>query len=246
MFLKEVVAKKSVVVIARKGELGSEYTDEDVRYELLGVGNGEIVEATGKGCHQRERLKKEGSVLAMNPSTRHYDFCGPPGALLVTLAVPAVAYALFFVCNDANACRPSLDSDALLAAVPSLSDLWDSNAALIYLVWYVFCILAWAILPGDWVDGTTLRDGSKKKYKINGTTPNHPSCRPLTRLSVLNIPARARHCQRHRCQLWPPGIHHPLRELGRSFDRVCTHGHRTSYLLLRLLLPLWCSPRSRW
>jgi len=145
------------------------------------MGNSEVVETTGKGCHWRERgsLKKEGSVLAMNPPTRHYEFCGPFGALLVTLTVPAVAYALFFLCNDANTCRPSLDSDALLAAVPSLSELWDSDAALIYLVWYVFCVLAWAILPGDWVDGTTLRDGSVKKYKINGTAPSHLSCRPL-------------------------------------------------------------------
>ena len=210
------------------------------------MGSSEIVEATGKGCHQRESLKKEGGVLVMNPPTRHYEFGGPAGALFVTLTVPAVAYALFFVCNDANACRPTLDYDTLLSAVPSLSDLWDSDAALIYLVWYVFCVLAWAILPGDWVDGTTLRDGSKKQYKINGTTPNRPSGRSLTYLSVLDIPTRARHRQRHCRQLRSPGIHHPLREVGRSFDRVCTHGHRTSNLLLRLLLSLWRSARSRW
>ncbi|KAL9714289.1 erg24, C-14 sterol reductase [Leucoagaricus gongylophorus] len=103
----------------------------------------------------------------MNPPTRHYEFLGPPGALLNTLAVPAVAYALFFACNEENACRPRLDLDAVLDVVASLPSLWDTDAALIYLSWYAFCVFAWVILPGDWVDGTVLRDGSKKKYKIN-------------------------------------------------------------------------------
>ena len=46
--------------------------------------------------------------------------------------------------------------------------LWDREAALIYLGWYTFCVLAWAILPGDWVQGTTLRNGKRLEYKING------------------------------------------------------------------------------
>jgi hypothetical protein len=36
-----------------------------------------------------------------------------------------------------------------------------------YLAWYAFCLVAWAILPGDRVAGTTLRTGEKKLYKIN-------------------------------------------------------------------------------
>lgn len=182
----------------------------------------------------------------MNPPTRHYEFLGPPGALLNTLAVPAVAYALFFACNEENACRPRLDLDAVLDVVASLPSLWDTDAALIYLSWYAFCVFAWVILPGDWVDGTVLRDGSKKKYKINGNDIQLPLSPTDVSLSVLDVPPRARHRQRHRLQLWAPGIHHPLREMGRSLDRVCPHGHCASRLLLCLLLPLWCSPRSRW
>jgi hypothetical protein len=109
----------------------------------------------------------------MNPPTAHYEFLGPPGALAVSLLVPATTYALFFACNEQNACIPALASDRVVAA---LSDpdwwlaLWDPQAALIYLGWYVFCILVWAILPGDWVKGTTLRNGGHQSYKINGTT----------------------------------------------------------------------------
>jgi len=129
---------ETVVVVAGEGELGSEYSNEDVRYELLGVGSSEIVGATGKGCHQRE----ESDLLVTTLS-------GPPGAFLNTLTVSPVAYALFFVGNDANVCRPSLDSDAVLATVPSLSDLWNSNLS------RLVRILSRRL-------GTTLRDGSKK------------------------------------------------------------------------------------
>jgi len=97
---------------------------------------------------------------------------GPPGVEENTLTVSAVAYALFFVGNDANACRLSLDSDALLTAIPSLSDLWDSNAALIYLSWYVFCVLAWVILPGNWapLSATAARKNTKPWYDTQRPT----------------------------------------------------------------------------
>nr|QMU26480.1 delta 14-sterol reductase [Agaricus subrufescens] len=106
----------------------------------------------------------------MNPPTTHYEFLGPPGALAVSLLVPATTYALFFACNEQNACIPALDTDRVVAAVSDPDwwrALWDTEAALIYLGWYVFCVLAWAILPGDWVKGTTLRNGEHQFYKIN-------------------------------------------------------------------------------
>lgn len=120
----------------------------------------------------KERTKKEITLLSMNPPTTHYEFFGPPGATFVTLTVPTVAYALFFACNEANDCIPQLDTERVLATIQNpqwWASLWDNQAALIYLAWYTFCVLSWAILPGDWVDGTTLRTGDKKKYKINGT-----------------------------------------------------------------------------
>ena len=38
-----------------------------------------------------------------------------------------------------------------------------------YLGWYAFCVIAWFVLPGDWIDGTLMRNGKRMKYKINGT-----------------------------------------------------------------------------
>ncbi len=107
----------------------------------------------------------------MNPPTTHYEFLGPPSTLFVTVTVPAVAYSLFFACNESNNCIPNVDLEYVVAAVSNpnwWTSLWDTEAALIYLGWYTFCVLSWAILPGDWVEGTTLRTGQNKIYKING------------------------------------------------------------------------------
>jgi len=102
---------------------------------------------------------------------------GPPGAFLITIGVPMMTYLLYFGCSEsAGACPPSyVLSPSLLAAhvQEAVTDakfwgsLWDTEAALIYLAWYAFCVVAWAILPGDWVEGSTMRNGLKKKYKIN-------------------------------------------------------------------------------
>ncbi|KAJ6619559.1 ERG4/ERG24 ergosterol biosynthesis protein [Mycena sp. CBHHK59/15] len=113
------------------------------------------------------------SSSELNPRTTSYEFLGPPGALLITLGVPITTYALYFGCSEqAGGCPPS---PALIPARVSaaLSDpawwngLWDTQAALLYLAWYAFCLVAWAVLPGDRVLGTTLRTGEKKQYKIN-------------------------------------------------------------------------------
>lgn len=118
----------------------------------------------------------------LNPRTTTYEFLGPPGALFVTLAVPITTYALYFGCSEAaGGCPPPLLPATLDRAKLALSSpdwwkgLWDTQASLIYLGWYAFCVAAWAILPGDNVEGAAMRTGEKKKYKINGmqTTPFH-------------------------------------------------------------------------
>lgn len=109
----------------------------------------------------------------LNPRTTKYEFLGPPGALAITLGVPFLIYALYFSCSEAaGGCPPPTPVllDRLTAAVTDLNwwkSLWDTEAALMYLAWYAFCVVTWAILPGDWIEGVTMRTGEKKKYKIN-------------------------------------------------------------------------------
>ncbi|KAF8206332.1 ergosterol biosynthesis ERG4/ERG24 family-domain-containing protein [Mycena galopus ATCC 62051] len=103
----------------------------------------------------------KGKDLVLNPRTTTYEFLGPPGTLLISIGVPVTTYALYFGCSEqSGGCPPTLVPDRISLA---LSD----PHALMYLAWYAFCLVAWAILPGDRVAGTTLRTGEKKLYKIN-------------------------------------------------------------------------------
>lgn len=118
-------------------------------------------------------LQPSSNGAALNPRTTHYEFFGPPGALAVSLGVPFLTYALYFGCNEASGGCPPPVSDILDRLGKALSSpewwasLWDTRAALTYLAWYAYCVAAWAILPGDWIDGVVMRNGQRKKYKIN-------------------------------------------------------------------------------
>ncbi|THV07352.1 ERG4/ERG24 ergosterol biosynthesis protein [Dendrothele bispora CBS 962.96] len=110
----------------------------------------------------------------LNPRTTSYEFFGPPGALLISLGVPIGTYALYFGCSEqTGGCPPSdwqtiPDRVTLALSSPQWwKSLWDTQATLIYLAWYVFCVVAWAVLPGAVIQGTKLRNGQTKKYKIN-------------------------------------------------------------------------------
>ncbi|KAI0078209.1 ERG4/ERG24 ergosterol biosynthesis protein [Panus rudis PR-1116 ss-1] len=110
--------------------------------------------------------------MELNPRTKHYEFLGPPGALAITLGVPFLTYALYFGCSESAGCPPPLDTlyPRLVDAVTSKDwwlSLYDPQATLYYLIWYAYTVLAWFILPGDWIEGTVMRNGERKKYKIN-------------------------------------------------------------------------------
>jgi delta14-sterol reductase len=123
------------------------------------------------------------SKAAMNPRSKHYEFMGPPGAFFVTTVVPFVTYALYFACSEqAGGCPPKPWTVLLPRLGNAVTDsnwwlsLWDTQAFVMYLGWYAFCVVAWAVLPGDWVEGVELRSGGKKQYKINGMRQCQVSC----------------------------------------------------------------------
>ncbi|KAF8522191.1 ERG4/ERG24 ergosterol biosynthesis protein [Hysterangium stoloniferum] len=113
------------------------------------------------------------STSELNPRTKHYEFAGPFGALFVTLSVPITIYTLFFACSESSGgCPPPLSSipTTFSQAVTTLDwwkSLWDAQAFLLYIAWFAYTVVAWFVLPGDWVEGTTMRNGKKLKYKIN-------------------------------------------------------------------------------
>ena len=117
-------------------------------------------------------MARKESADTLNPRTTKYEFFGPPGALVVIFSVPFLTYALFFGCKEGTGCPPPMTDIAQRFTIATSDpdwwkSLWDTRATLIYFGWYIYCVAAWAMLPGDWIDGVTLRTGKKKKYKIN-------------------------------------------------------------------------------
>ena len=114
------------------------------------------------------------SNASLSPRSKHYEFLGPPGALFIILAVPTTAYSLYFGCSETSGgCLPPLDTlwPRIQTSVQDKQwwlTLFDLEATYYYLAWYAFCVAAWLILPGDWVEGTLMRNGHRKQYKING------------------------------------------------------------------------------
>ena len=159
---------------------------------------------------------------SLNPKTKHYEFLGPPGALAISLLVPITTYALYFGCSEqTGGCPPPVSAtfkDDILRALQNpdwWKSLWDTQATLYYLAWYAFTVVAWFVLPGDWVEGVTMRNGEKKLYKINGaffsSSPSLRILRPLN--SVLHFFARAWFDHRIHLTIWPPILYLHLRQM---------------------------------
>ncbi|KZO95870.1 ERG4/ERG24 ergosterol biosynthesis protein [Calocera viscosa TUFC12733] len=107
---------------------------------------------------------------ALNPKTTKFEFAGPIGALGVSVVTPVTLYLLHLGCSEiSGGCPPPLLSlPSTLQSSRWLNAMWDTNVFLVYLGWYAYCLLCWRVIPGDWVEGTVLRNGGKKLYKMNG------------------------------------------------------------------------------
>ena len=99
-----------------------------------------------------------------------YEFGGPIGSIATMVSLPAVVYALYFLCN-ADYCLDASNWSEAWARLPTgaaLAELWSWDALWVVLAWMGFQIVLAALLPGDTVDGVLLRDGSRLKYTLNG------------------------------------------------------------------------------
>lgn len=105
------------------------------------------------------------------PKSEHYEFGGWPGCLFVTTSVPFFTYVLFYFCNEDSGCEfPPKDLSAAWTRMNNgvVNSFLDGKGWAIYFAWYAFTVLAWALVPGPWIEGAELRTGHKLKYKING------------------------------------------------------------------------------
>lgn len=114
-----------------------------------------------------------GSSYNPAPLTTHYEFMGPPGAVGISVAVTFFSYFFAFGCSE-QGCPPTPLGAFVQHGLQRFStlqgwlDLFDAQAALVYAIWYLYTVICWIILPGEWMQGATLRNGSTLGYKMNG------------------------------------------------------------------------------
>ncbi len=81
-------------------------------------------------------------------------------------------YALYYGCSEEiGGCPPSVNWTAVVQTLTNWTwwkSLWDAEATVLYLAWYSYLVVAWYVLPGKWVEGLPLRDGTRKRYKVSG------------------------------------------------------------------------------
>ncbi|KAJ1567258.1 hypothetical protein HK096_010455 [Nowakowskiella sp. JEL0078] len=104
-------------------------------------------------------------MSVLNPVSKRFEFLGVPGAISFVILVPTIIISVHLLCNNDIGCLPF--NYAPNFSLSTLSSLLSLNAFLAIIAWYVLHIVLHIVLPGEWVDGTELRNGKKLKYKIN-------------------------------------------------------------------------------
>ncbi|KAK2604737.1 hypothetical protein N8I77_007638 [Diaporthe amygdali] len=114
------------------------------------------------------------------PSQEHgYEFCGPPGAALVSFGLPVLLYLFSFACNDVSGCPAPLlltnwktiDLQELKREVGWPADgiqglaSWEVTGWT--LAYYLFNAILYRALPAVEAEGVELSSGGKLKYRMN-------------------------------------------------------------------------------
>lgn len=105
--------------------------------------------------------------------TPEYEFGGPIGTFTLLFVMPAVVYFLYFSCN-ATGCAsvvPLWFPDSI-KNLPTVDMLFSMKGTLIFLGWFAFQAVMYIALPGRWIDGVLLEDGTRLSYKMNGMRSN--------------------------------------------------------------------------
>lgn len=110
----------------------------------------------------------------LNPKSAPNEFYGPIGTAIVLLTTPFITYGLWFACNETTGCTP-----LNLAAWRLLGDLigdwpatngqfFEMQSVGVYAGFFAYLVACWVLIPVERTDGTLLRDGTRKAYKLNG------------------------------------------------------------------------------
>ncbi|KAI9497841.1 ergosterol biosynthesis ERG4/ERG24 [Zychaea mexicana] len=112
----------------------------------------------------------------LNPKTEHYEFGGPFGAFAMITLLPVLVLAFAFGC-DSTGYDPlhrlyAFASDIVQGnfsweMLSSLAASWKPSSLLWFLGFLAQIITYSIAMPGETVQGTKLRDGTRLTYKLN-------------------------------------------------------------------------------
>ena len=128
--------------------------------------------------------RDQSSSGGTSETTFPFEFGGAIGAAGIMVGLPVVMYVLYFTCgglaDEAGAHEWCLASPfdpaevqrlrSRIGALPSsvVGELWSWRACWIFATWFAFQVLLERLLPGEDVEGSLLKDGSRLKYRLNG------------------------------------------------------------------------------
>lgn len=117
--------------------------------------------------------------------TTHFEFGGPVGTIFISASLPLFVWLL------AVANRGSQWPDLTWRPTwQEVSDSFDATAFAVVLGWLLFQGVLYYVAPGKWVEGTTLADGTKLKYPINGESAQIPQGTPPNSAAACPRPPR--------------------------------------------------------
>lgn len=105
--------------------------------------------------------KKRPAKQQQRPTEHTFEFGGPVNVIFMILGLPIGVWGLFLACNSNN---------CSVTKVPDISQytFYSHEAMAVVLLWTAWLVVLWLIVPGPWVNGCKLSDGSHLKYKLNG------------------------------------------------------------------------------
>jgi delta14-sterol reductase len=99
------------------------------------------------------------------------EFLGVPGVVMIFVLCHLVLFAFYLNCAEAG-CGNGVGLSWLLTTPVKIVSggytLYQHAGLQIYIVWLVWLLALFYLVPGQWVKGTQLRDGNTLDYKVNG------------------------------------------------------------------------------
>ncbi|KAI9274419.1 ergosterol biosynthesis ERG4/ERG24 [Phascolomyces articulosus] len=146
--------------------------------ESITRGQSKSIKKTSGSTSEKSTIKNQQPLdwAKLNPKTEHYEFLGPIGAFTMVIFLPILVITFAFGCDNTGY-NPIHRLYAFTSDIVEGKFSWEMFVSLVTswkpwsIVWvigFLAQIITYSIaLPGEMVQGTKLRDGTRLTYKLN-------------------------------------------------------------------------------